>query len=126
MARNKLFGIDMVKTIGNAFKGQLHEGTLMPMVTSTRSASDPTAGSASAPTSHAFEGAMTGDASKNEATGQVEVGDKKFVIIADTIKPYIEPNVGDRILFESVTYAITGLDSDAALAHFKCFARGAD
>lgn len=122
MAGNKLFGVDIAAIVDKAMSAGLLPVTLTHITPGTRGA-DSTAGTQPTETTHAARG-IVDDYSRGEIDGTMIVfGDKKILLIGDSISPTAEPESGDRIEIEGSTYSIIHVKRDPAKATYVCQSR---
>ena len=129
MAGNKLFGVDIAAIVDKAMSASLLPATLTHITPGTRGA-DSTAGTQPTETTHAARGIVDeysrGEiASTSDRTDgtMIVFGDKKILLIGDSISPTAEPESGDRIEIEGSTYSIIHVGRDPAKATYVCQSR---
>ena len=103
-----LFGVDIAQEIANAFSGQLVEGILHKRTPGTRTAGQLTAGTNPSNSDHTFDGVAT----VKEVRRAGQVGSDMSVvitIIGKSVRPFVVPEVNDRVTMESITYTLSEL-----------------
>jgi hypothetical protein len=120
---NKLFGVDIAGIIHGAMSSGLLPATLTHRTPGVRGA-DSTAGTQPNETTHTCRGFID-DYKKGEVDGTlVLVGDKKILLIGDSISPAVVPEPGDAITIEGEDYRITNpVERDPAAATYVCQGR---
>ncbi len=118
-----LFGLNIAKIVNDSITlaGGVLSGTLTKPVAGTRTPGSLTGGTNPTTTTHTFEGFIEDKTETRREGSLVSEGGKFVSILGDSIDPVAEPNQGDEILIESITYrilAIVGRDPAAAL--FEC------
>ncbi len=118
----RLFGTDIAGEIQRAFAGQLVPLTFTSRTPGTRTTGALTAGTNPTETSGAGEGIID-DYQEREIDGtRVETGDKKILIIGNTILPLV-PKPGDDVTIEGATYRVVRVGRDPAAATYTCQVR---
>ncbi len=120
----KLFGIDIAAIVDNAVSDQLIDLTLTSYVDSAVEESDPTAAPTRTPTEHTGKGVITDYSDFHRAQTTIQDGDRKLLIIANSLDIAIIPEPGFTVTMESVTYTIVGpVKVDPAIASYTCQVR---
>lgn len=118
-----LFGLNIAGIVAQAFQGQLVAGTLTSYAVGAQNA-DPTAGKARASSTHQVQGILE-EYEDNKIDGtSILRGDRKILLIANLISPFVVPAMDDIITLEGTPYTIVGpVGRDPAAASFVCQGR---
>ena len=120
-----LFGIDIKKLVADNFKGKLNQGTLTVVTHGSRTGGQLTAGRVPTTSTSTFWGIVDDYTDREREFEQVEVGDRKVLIIAGTLTPAVVPKSKDRVTIEGTTYEIVGVpERDPAEATYVLQVRG--
>lgn len=121
---NKLFGVDIAAIIKKSMASGLLPVTLIKEIPGARGAVL-SAGQPLAPKSYACRG-FTDEYKLNQFDGNTILrGDKKILILGDTLPKGITPEGNDRVVCENITYVIQGVpERDPAAATYVCQVRG--
>jgi hypothetical protein len=112
-----LFGVDIAGIIHGAMSPGLLAATLHHTVPGVRSG-DLTAGTNPTETSHSARGFID-DYKEHQFTGDlILIGDRKVLLIGNSITPAIVPEPGDFVTIESVRYKVVRVDRDPAAATY--------
>lgn len=120
----ELFGLDIAGIINDAFVGQLVSGTLTQVVPGARNA-NVTSGRAKTNTDHAFTDGIIDSYTDDEIDGTtIKAGDRRILIIAETLASSVVPKANWTVTIESDTYRIVRVHRDPAAATFTLQCRG--
>jgi len=119
----KLFGIDIAKEIAKAVAPGMLPATLTRVTPGTRTAAS-SSGTTPTTTSHAARG-LVDDYTDFEMDGTlVQRGDRRILLVANSITGLAFPRPGDRITILDTIYTVVRVKSDLALATYTCQVRG--
>ncbi len=119
-----LFGVDIAGIIDGAMSSGLLPATLHSIAIGTRTAGDPTAGTNPTTTDHACRG-IQDDYNENEIDGDlVRVGDRKILLIGNSIAELVVPKPNDEVTIEGRRYTVVRVKRDPAAATYLCQGRG--
>lgn len=120
----KLFGVNISGIIKQSMAAGLLPLTLIKQIAGARGA-DLTDGQAISQKKYPCRGFID-EYKLNQIDGTtVQRGDKKILIIGDTLPAGIIPEANDRIIAEGITHVIPGVpERDPAAATYICQARG--
>ena len=125
MAGNRLFGVDIAGIVDKAISSGLLPATLHHTTPGTRTPGDPTAGVNSTELPYACRG-IADDYSDHSIDGTIIlVGDRKILLIGNSIAGGIVPQQNDGITIEGVRYTIINIKRDPAAATYLCQGRTA-
>jgi hypothetical protein len=121
---NRLFGVDIAAILKQSLASGLLPVKLIKEIPGARGA-DLTDGQVLTPRSYNCRG-FTEEYKLREIDGtNVQRGDKKVLILGDTLPSGIVPQLNDRIECERIIYTISGVPSrDPAAATYVCQVRG--
>lgn len=125
----KLFGIDIAGLVHRNMSAGLVPLTLTRTSAGTRSATDPTAGTNPRTSSSVGRGFVEEYRDSQVDGEMVERGDRKIIIIGDSLKPAAVPSPGDSIAMKiagtdaTVEIVQGGVRSDPANATYTCQVR---
>ena len=123
MSNTKLFGIDIAKIVHDNLKGGLLPGTLTRYTAGTRTPGQVTGGLNPTTTVHTFEGIFE-EYSNSQIDGtRVVEGDRKVLIIAESIDPLTVPQTGDDLVLEGDSVSVVKVGKDPANATYVCQVR---
>lgn len=114
-----LFGVDIAAEVAEAFADELTKVTLRSVPTTTRSTTNPSAGTQGTPTEHVADAVVIGIESLVEGTIRPETRDA-ILLIGDSITPRVEPKNNDTITIEGEETTIVSVSTDPAKATFTC------
>lgn len=124
MAGNKLFGVDIAKIVHQNMSKGLLPATLTKIVLGDRTAGDLTAGKAQTPTDYTCKGFVEDYTDKQMDGSIIQSGDRKIILIGDSIQSGVVPDVNDTITIEDRAYKIVGpIKRDPAKATYTCQGR---
>lgn len=121
----KFLGVDIAGLVNKNLGRRLGTVSLRHYTPGTRSATDPTAGNAPRASTHQARGFFD-DYRDREIDGtNVQRGDRRVVLIGDSISPRVTPAPGDEITLDGETSRIVegGVRSDPAKATYTCQTR---
>ncbi len=111
---------DIARIVARKLGPKLFDATLVKLTPGARIPGDMAAGTAPMTSRHTAKGIIESAEETFEAgtlTGRVA---KKILLLGATIAGGAEPAVGDRIEFDGVEYAVTGVVTDPVKAHWSC------
>lgn len=132
----KLFGVDIAAELNKGLGPGLLDATLTVVIPGTRTPGDLTSGTNSTTTTHTCKGFVeeynefqiggTANArsSATFAGSLVERGDRRVILLGDSISPAVVPTPGDRVTIEGNTYNIVNVNRDPAAATYSMQVRG--
>ncbi len=121
---NKLFGVDIAALLKKNMATGLLPVKLIKETPGARDAANLTAGQPLVPKSYNCRG-FTEEYKLSEVDGTtIQRGDKKILILGDTLPKGILPVANDRVECEKITYVIVGVGRDPAAATYTCQVRG--
>lgn len=118
MGRN-LFGANISGKIARSLGPKLPLLTLRKLVQGARTSSNLAAGRESTTTDHTFRGVMIGLEGLRKETILPDTKNA-VLILAETVKPLVEPTINDKVLEGSTVYTISSVGSDPDKATFTC------
>lgn len=122
---NPLFGINISGIIKQAMAKGLLPLVLVKEIPGARDAADLTDGQALAEKRYPCRGFIDSYALRQIDGTTVQRGDKKILIIGDTLPAGVIPEPNDRIVAEGITHVIQGTpERDPAIATYVCQGRG--
>lgn len=122
---SKLFGVDIAKIIAKQMGPGLLPLKLRRRTQGTRDETDPTAAIPMATKDFGCRGIISDFTSKEIDGTTVQRGDKKVLILGDTLPRGIVPQSNDYVVAENVIGVITGiLKRDPAAATYTLVVRG--
>lgn len=126
----KLFGVDIAKVVHDAMSSGLTDVVLVHYTPGTRDATDPTAGNEPTSTRHTAKGFRDEYLERQIDGTNIRRGDRKVVLIAESINPPVAPAPGDEVTHLGVTARIvgdgfrdSGVATDPAGATYVCQVR---
>jgi len=121
---NRLFGVDISGIIKQSMAAGLLPLTLIKEIPGARGAAL-TDGQAISEKKYPCRGFIDEYKLSQIDGTTVQRGDKKILIIGDTLPAGVVPQANDRIIAEGATYVIPGVpERDPAIATYVCQARG--
>lgn len=121
---NILFGVDIASIVDGAISPGLLPATLHSITPGTRTPGDPTAGTNPTTTDHAGRGIID-DYDEKEIDGDViRVGDRKILLIGNSIAGLTVPKPNDEVTIEGRRYTAVRVKRDPAAATYTIQARG--
>lgn len=121
----KLFGVDIAAIIDSAMSGGLLDATLHQTTPGTRTPGDPTGGTNPTTVDAACKG-MVDDYADGEIDGTlVLVGDRKVLLIGNSIAGLLVPQPQDGVTIEGERYTVIRVKRDPAAATYLCQGRKA-
>lgn len=123
---NDLFGIDVAKIVGDSFKGQLLSATLKQYTVGTPTPGQLTGGTNPTETVYTGIDGFVDEYNESQIDGSsVKQGDRKVVLIGESLPAGVIPSEGDRIDIESFTdLLVVAVKRDPAAATYSCQVRG--
>lgn len=119
----KLFGVDIAAIIDGAMSSGLLPATLHSVTPGVRTPGDPTAGTNPTTADLACRG-IQDDYNTNEIDGTlVRVGDRKILLIGNSIVGLVVPKPSDQITIEGTRYTVIRVERDPASATYLCQGR---
>jgi len=123
---NHLFGKDIAGQIAKKLGPGLLPFTLIKVVTGARDAMDPSAGPASTEVPRACRGILEDYRDSQFDGTTIKRGDRKALLLGDTIAGGAVPEPSDKLTAEGRTYIIVGVPArDPDAATYVCQVRGA-
>lgn len=121
----KLFGVDISGLIHRNMSAGLVPITLKQTTPGTRSATNPTAAPAPKTSTHSARGFQDAYTDSQIDGTLIERGDRRILLIGDSITPAAVPQPGDEITIqgETLTIVANGVSRDPAAATYTCQAR---
>ena len=118
-----LFGLNIAKIVGDAFNGKLVTGSMTHFTLGAQNA-DSTAGKQRTPSTHAVQGILE-DYTDDKIDGtNARRADRKILLMANLINPFVVPEMNDVISMEGTAYTIVAdVKRDPAAATFECLCR---
>lgn len=121
---NKLFGKDIAGALASKLGPLLLPMTLTRLTSGARDPDDPSAGTNPSETDHACRGIVE-DYTDSQYDGTiVKRGDRKALILGDTIQGGAVPQPSDRVTAEGRVYDVIGVKRDPDAATYTCQVRG--
>ncbi len=102
----KLFGIDIAAIVEKEIAPGLLDATLTKVTKTTRTSGNLTGGKAASTTPFSCKGVITEFKNQYRAGTLVKAGDKKILIIRNTLPANVVPALGDVIKIEDVEYTV--------------------
>jgi len=122
----RIAGVDVAALVNANISPALAEipVTLTKFTTGTRTATSASAGTN--PTSQSATGVgLMEDYGVNQIDGTlVQAGDRKVLVIAESLSPKLVPDTGDQIKIEGITLIVVRVTRDPVGATYTCQARG--
>lgn len=121
----KLFGVDIAKEVAGAISaaGGVLDATLTVVTPGERSAAARTAGVPEATRPLRCKGFVDNYRETQVDGTRVQVGDRKVVLLGDTIAGGVAPKPNDEVTIESTTFRIVNVTRDPAGATYECQVR---
>lgn len=121
----KFLGVDVAKLVNRHIGSRLDPATLYHATVGERDEDDPLAGREERRTQHAARGFFEEYADARIDGTTILRGDRKVILIGDSISPPVRPMPGDEILLlgERVRIVEHGVSSDPARATYTCHTR---
>ncbi len=102
----KLFGVDIAGIVEKEIAPGLLDAVLTKTTVGDRTAGSLTSGKAQTTSPFTCKGVITEFKNQYRNGTQVKEGDKKILIIRNTLPPNVTPDMGDTIKIEDVTYTV--------------------
>jgi len=122
----KIAGIDVAALVNANIAPALSDipVTLTKYTTGTRTALSASAGTNSTNQTATGVGLME-TYGINQVDGTlIQAGDRKVLIIAESLSPALVPDTGDQLVIEGITLIVVNVERDPAGATYTCQARG--
>ncbi len=119
----KLFGVDIAGIVHGAMSSGLLPATLHHVIPGTRGV-DLTAGTNPTETTHAARGFIDDYDDKQFVGDLIIVGDRRVLLIGNSISPAVVPQPGDGVTIEGVRYKVIRVQRDPAAATYTMQVRG--
>lgn len=121
---NKLFGVDIAKLVHQNISKGLLAATLTKITLGARTSGSLTGGKAKTETAYTCRGFIEDYTDEQLEGSIVKKGDRKIILIGDSIESGAVPDVNDKITIESRTFQIVGpVKRDPAAATYECQGR---
>lgn len=121
---NMLFGKNISKMVNKALGKKLLSATITRYTEGTRTSSDLSAGTNPTASTHTCRGIVEDYEDKLIDGTLVQQGDRKILILEDSIKPAIVPQADDVVTIEGTAYTLIGIPKrDPAAATYVCQGR---
>jgi hypothetical protein len=119
----KLFGLDIAGLVAKAMGKGFLPVTLISQRPWDRQAGSLSSGTNPTTTAHSARGILS-DYSETSIDGTIiQTGDRKVLILGDTIRPPVVPKIGDMVFIEDFEGTIVNVNRDPAAATYTCQAR---
>jgi hypothetical protein len=122
---NKLFGRDIAGQLAKRLGPLLLPMTLTRVVSGDRDPSDPSAGTNQGETDHACRGILEDYRDSQFDGTTIKRGDRKALLLGDTIQGGAVPQPSDKITAEGNVYHVVNAKRDPDAATYACQVRGA-
>jgi hypothetical protein len=123
---NKLLGKDIAGILASKLGPKLLPFTLIKVVTGARTVGDPAAGPAAVETPRTCRGILEDYRDSQFDGTTIKRGDRKALLLGDTIAGGAIPEPNDKLTAEGRTYVIVGIPArDPDAATYVCQVRGA-
>ena len=120
---NNLFGVNISGIINDVISPAVLDATLIQITPGTRTPGDITDGTNPTTANFAAKGFIdTYDDDQIDGTN-VQVGDRKIILIGDSIESLTVPGTGDQITIEGETWRVVNVMRDPDAATYECQAR---
>jgi hypothetical protein len=120
-----IFGIDIAGIVADATDGQLLTATVVVRTDTARNPASLTSGQGKQDTPYQCQGLWTDFTTREQDTDMVEVGDRKALLIGNTLPPGIDTDDIHSITMDGATlYVVRLLASDPARATYTFQCRG--
>lgn len=129
---NPLFGIDIAQLVADNIGPGVLPLTLVKREPGSRTPGSLSAGTNPTTTSHTGRGFISDysevqigqQAGGGEGRTLVQRGDRRVIILGNTLSPAAVPEPGDRVTIEGDEYSIVNVMRDPAAATYTCQVRG--
>lgn len=119
-----LFGIDIAGILATNLASGLLPATLTKVIAQIRTPGALTAGVNPESADYPCRGLIEDYNETLMSLTQINVGDKRIMLLGGTLPSTIVPSTGDYITIESNSYTIISVQRDPAAATYTCQARG--
>lgn len=119
----RLFGVDVAREVGRATRRQLLRIKLIKVTATTRTPTNLAGGRNPTRRPYTCDGIVEDYDEKQIDGTLVKVGDRQFLLIADSLPSSVRPAQSDEIEHQGVTYSLMRVRSDPAEATFTCQGR---
>jgi hypothetical protein len=121
---NKLFGIDIAKLVHKNMSSMLLDAVLEKVVSGTRTSGSLTSGKNKTETEYTCKGFTDSFEDRRIDGTVIKRGDRKVLLIGDSIQSGAVPEVNDKVTIESKTYRILSImERDPAAATYVLHCR---
>ena len=114
----ELFGIDIPAIVDEALSDGLLDATLTRRTPGTRDTADITGGTQPISNTFTAKGFIEDFTERELVNMDVEIGDRKITLIANSIQNMQVPEVGDRVFIKNETWNVMRVDSDPVNATY--------
>ena len=121
---NKLFGVDIAGIVNSSMAQGLLPATLTKITLGDRTTGSLTGGKAKIETAYTCRGFIDVYTDKQMDGTIIKAGDRKILLIGDSVQGGAVPDVNDKITIEGRTFKIVGpVKRDPAAATYECQGR---
>lgn len=119
----ELFGIDIAALVDENLSDGVLDATLTKFTPGTRTPSDLASGTNPTPEVFTAKGFIEDYTDRDFENTQIEIGDRRITLIANSIQNMAIPETGDRVFIEGESWNIKRVKRDPAAATYLCQAR---
>lgn len=119
-----LFGIDIAGLVSKNIGPGLPAATLTKITQGSRTTGSLTGGANPTSTAHSCKAVLSDYNDYQMSNTVIQTGDRKVLILTNTISGGVVPAMGDKITIEGATYNIIRAKRDPAAATYECQVRG--